>query len=160
MKAHVSVFKKHRWPRPHPINGAFHRAQKPQNIQITLVQVHTPDSRNAHGSTFLSFTLVCRILRLDRSTTPLSRNITQQLRLQDILPLLILLTGLKSFVILPSHRLIALSTSDVSNDMSAGRHVSLAGIARGDVDYIVEEVCFTMLTTKVLKEVSLRHCRS
>lgn len=49
----------------------------------------------------------------------------QQLRLQDVFPLLILLRRLIRLIILPAHCLLALSTHDIPHHMPASRHVAL-----------------------------------
>lgn len=75
----------------------------------------------------------------------------QQLRLQDIFPLLILLTRLIRLVVLPPHRISALSTEDVPHDVPAGRHVAFGGFAQGDVDHGAEEEGFAVLTSEILE---------
>lgn len=79
-------------------------------------------------------------------------DIAQQLRLEYELALLVLLRLLVGFIVLPSHRLPTLPTSDVPHHVAAGRHVSLGGVARRDVDDVVEEVCLAMLAAKILAE--------
>lgn len=63
---------------------------------------------------------------------------TQQLLFQDKLPFLILLTRLVCLVVLPSHRLLALSACDIPNDMSPGSHATLHGFGLRDIDHGVE----------------------
>jgi hypothetical protein len=77
-------------------------------------------------------------------------DIAQQLRLQYKLPLLILLAALKRLIILPPHRLIALSARDIPHDVSARRHIPLGGFACGYVDDVVEQVGFAVLAAEVL----------
>jgi hypothetical protein len=79
-----------------------------------------------------------------------SRYGAQKLTLQDELALLVLLAGLISLVILPSDRLLALSAVNVAYDVAAGGHVALAGLRLCDVDDVIEEVRFAMLTAEVL----------
>lgn len=52
---------------------------------------------------------------------------TQQLCLQDELPLLILLTRLVRLVVLPPHCLLTLSAHYVPYSMPAGGHISICG---------------------------------
>lgn len=75
---------------------------------------------------------------------------TQQLLLQDILPLLVLLARLIRLVIFPSYRLLALPARDIPNHMSSGRHAPFNGFRLDDVDDRVEEECFAMLASKIL----------
>ena len=72
--------------------------------------------------------------------------------LKDILPLLVLLRALVRLVVLPPHRLLALSTKDVADNVSARRHVALVRLASFDVDDVVEEVGFSVLAAEVLVE--------
>jgi hypothetical protein len=81
-----------------------------------------------------------------------SCHIAEQLGLQDVLPFLILFARLKCFIIFPAYRLVALSARNIPHDVSAGRHVPLTGIARRDVDYVVEEVRFAMLAPEILTD--------
>lgn len=74
----------------------------------------------------------------------------QELRLQNKLPLLILLRTFIRLIVLPAHRLLALPAMDISNNVPACRHVTLAGLALGDVDDGVEEVGFAVLAAEVL----------
>lgn len=50
--------------------------------------------------------------------------IAKQLRLENKLPLFILLACLKRLVILPPHRFVALSAGDVADDVPARGHVA------------------------------------
>lgn len=75
---------------------------------------------------------------------------TQQLRLQDEFPLLVLLAGLVSLVILPPHGLLALLTNHIPHLVPAGGHVALDGFGLGGVDDGVEEVGFAVLTAEIL----------
>ncbi len=79
-----------------------------------------------------------------------SCHIAEQFGLQDVLSFLILLGRLERLIVLPAYRLVALSARDIPDDVSACRHVPLASIARCDVDDVVEEVRFAMLTTEIL----------
>lgn len=81
----------------------------------------------------------------------ISIDLTQQLLLQNELPLLILLCILIRLIILPSHHLSTLLTCDITHDMAAGGHVTLAGFALLDVDHGVEEVGFAMLAAEILQ---------
>ena len=85
---------------------------------------------------------------------PLLGDIAQQLCLQDKLPLLILLTAFERLIVLPPHRLIALSARNIPHNMSARCHVALGGFAGCDVYDIIEEVGFAMLAAEVLLAVS------
>ena len=76
-------------------------------------------------------------------------DVAKQLMLQDKLPLLVLLATLVGLVVLPPHRLFALSTLNVSHDVSARRHVALARLASLDVYDCVKEVCFAVLAAEV-----------
>jgi hypothetical protein len=79
-----------------------------------------------------------------------SCHIAKQLSLQDVLSFFVLLARLKCLIILPAYRLVALSAGNISHYVSARGHIPLTGIARRDVDDIVEEVCFAMLATEIL----------
>ena len=61
-------------------------------------------------------------------------NVAKQLMLKDELALLVLLRVLIRLVILPPDNLFALSTLDVADNMTAGRHVAFARLASLDVD--------------------------
>ncbi len=77
-------------------------------------------------------------------------HIAEQLSLQDVLSLLVLLSRLERLVILPAYRLVTLSAGNIPHNVSARSHVPLAGIARRDVDDIVEQVRLAMLASEVL----------
>ena len=53
---------------------------------------------------------------------------TQQFLFQDVLPFLVFLTWLVGFVVLPPHRLLALSASNIPNNMSPGCHATFHSI--------------------------------
>ena len=78
-------------------------------------------------------------------------DITQKLGLQYKLPLLIFLTALKGLIILPPHRLVALSASNIPYNMSASGHVALGGFACGYIYDVVEEVGFAVLAAEILQ---------
>lgn len=94
-----------------------------------------------------------------RCVAPFSGYQAQQLTLENELALLVLLAGLVSLVILPAYRLFALSAMDVTHDVAAGGHVPLVGLGLGDVDYVVEEICFAMLAAEVLDRLAMRRSR-
>jgi hypothetical protein len=77
-------------------------------------------------------------------------HIAEKLSLQDVLSFLVLLSRFERLVVLPAYRLVALSAGNIPHDMSARSHVPLAGIARRDVDNIVEQVGLAMLAPEVL----------
>jgi hypothetical protein len=74
---------------------------------------------------------------------------TQQLRLQNELPLLVLLASLISLVVFPTHRFITLLALNVTHDMSAGGHIPFHCFGLLDVDDGGEEECLSMLSAKV-----------
>lgn len=75
---------------------------------------------------------------MERCLNHASCDITQELRLENKLSLLILLRALVCLIVLPADRLAALSAGDISNDVPACRHVTLVGFARLDIDDAVE----------------------
>lgn len=79
-----------------------------------------------------------------------STNRAQQLRLEDVLPLLVELRLLIGLVVFPAHGLLALTTGDVSDDVPTRCHVAFRGLATVDVDDAVEEEGFAVLTAEVL----------
>ena len=79
-----------------------------------------------------------------------SSDVAQQLGLEDKLALLVLLRRLKGLVVLPADRLLALVARDVADDVAAGGHVALIGVAGVDVDDAVEEVGLAVLAAEVL----------
>lgn len=81
---------------------------------------------------------------------PASIDCTQQLSLQDELPLLILLARLIRLVIFPPHSLPALPAQDVPHNMPASGHVSFRSLSQGDVDDGAEEIGFAVLAAEVL----------
>ncbi|QSZ35208.1 hypothetical protein DSL72_008075 [Monilinia vaccinii-corymbosi] len=81
---------------------------------------------------------------------PLLTNITKQLRLQNKLALLVLLTRLIRLVVFPAHRLVAPLTHDIAHDVSTRSHVAFGGIAGHDIDDEAEEVGFAVLAAEVL----------
>lgn len=85
------------------------------------------------------------------SLSPPLGDITQKLGLQYKLPLLIFLTALKSLIILPPYRLVALSASNIPYNMSAGGHVAFRGFACGYIYDVVEEVGFAVLAAEILQ---------
>jgi hypothetical protein len=80
---------------------------------------------------------------------PRSIHCAQQLALQNILVLLVLLTGLICLVVLPPHRFVALLAHDVPHDVSARRHIPFHGITLSDVDHGGEEEGFAVLAAEV-----------
>jgi hypothetical protein len=76
-------------------------------------------------------------------------DVAEQLVFENKLAFLVLLAALVRLVVLPPHRLFALSTLDVSHDVSARRHVALARLASLDVYDCVEEICFAVLAAEV-----------
>jgi len=81
-----------------------------------------------------------------------SVNLTQQLCLQDELSLLVLLRLLKSFVILPPHRSLALLAHYVSDNVATCGHGTFTGLTFFDVHDSVEEVGFAMLASEVTRD--------
>jgi hypothetical protein len=82
-------------------------------------------------------------------------DIAKKLGFKNKLAFLVLLSCLIRLVVFPANRFFALLTGDIPNDVSAGSHIPLAGLARIDVDDTVEEVGFAMLATKVLFRVHI-----
>lgn len=76
---------------------------------------------------------------------------TQQLRLQDIFPLLVLLARLVGFVVFPTDRLITLLALDVSYNMPAGGHVSFHRFRLLDIDDRGKEECLAMLAAEIAR---------
>ncbi len=89
-----------------------------------------------------------------------SRNITEQLGLKNKLALLVFLRVLIGLVVFPAHRLFALAAGNIADDVSTRRHVSLARLARIDVDNAMEEVGLAMLAPKVLCSREKSPCQS
>jgi hypothetical protein len=77
-------------------------------------------------------------------------DLTQQLLLQNVLALLILLRALVRAIVLPPDHLTALSASNISHQVAAGGHVTLASLTLLDIDDGVEEVGFAVLAAEVL----------
>ena len=80
----------------------------------------------------------------------LSGRKTQQLFFEDELALLVLLRALIRLVVLPSHGLFALPAADIPYHMSTGRHIALSWFACRDIDYVFEQVSFTVLPAEIL----------
>jgi len=76
--------------------------------------------------------------------------LTQQFLLQNVLPFFVLLRAFIRPIVLPSHHLFALSAADVTDDVAASGHVTLACLALLDIHDGIEKVGFAMLATKVL----------
>ena len=74
----------------------------------------------------------------------------QQLRLQDVFPLLVLLIRLIRLIVLPSHRILALPARNIPHYVSASRHVAFCGFALGYIYDGVEEVGFAVLAPEAL----------
>ena len=79
-----------------------------------------------------------------------SVDLAQQLRLQDVFPLLILLGCFIGLVVFPAHRLLALPTCDIPHHVPPGRHIPLHGFGLRDVDDGVEEIGFAVLAAEIL----------
>jgi len=75
--------------------------------------------------------------------------LTQQFLLQNVLPFFVLLRAFIRPIVLPSHHLFALSAADVTDDVAASGHVTLACLALLDIHDGIEKVGFAMLATKV-----------
>jgi hypothetical protein len=74
----------------------------------------------------------------------------QQLRFQYKFTLFILFARLVGFVVFPPHRLSALSTYDVPDDVPSRCHVSLHGLGGFNIDDAGEEEGFAVLAAEVL----------
>jgi len=81
--------------------------------------------------------------------TAISCHIAKQLGLQDILSFLVFLARLECLIVLPAHGLVALSAGNIPHDVSACGHIPLTGIARRDVDDVVEKVSLPMLAPEI-----------
>lgn len=75
---------------------------------------------------------------------------TEKLLFENELALLVFLTALVCLVVFPSYRCLALSTGDITHDVSPGCHASFDSFTLCDIDDIVEEVCFAVLASEVL----------
>ena len=75
----------------------------------------------------------------------------QQLRLQDVFPLLVFLIRLIRLIVLPPHRLLALPARNIPHYVSTGRHVAFCGFALGHIHDGVEEVGFAVLAPEALR---------
>lgn len=71
-------------------------------------------------------------------------------QLNDKLPLLVLLTKLKSLLIFPAQRGVAVLTVDVSDSVKASQQQPLLGRATTHVHHRVEEVGTSLATLKRL----------
>lgn len=80
-----------------------------------------------------------------------SSDLAQQLHLQDEFALLVFLAVLIRLVVLPSHHLFTLPTTDVAHDVLARGHVTFHLLACDDVDNAIEEVGLAMLTAEILQ---------
>lgn len=127
-------------PKPYPAES---KAQK--HLQICSPCLHIP-SHPIHPLVSLPISS-CIEMKGRREALC---DITQQFRLKNELPLLILLTRLKRLIVLPPHRLIALPARNIPHDVPAGCHVAFRGIAGCDVYDAVEEVSFAVLAPEVL----------
>ena len=78
------------------------------------------------------------------------KHLHQQLRLQNVFPLLVLLARFVRLIVLPPHSVLALPARNVPHYVPAGCHVAFCGFALGHVHNGVEEVGFAMLAAKVL----------
>lgn len=79
-------------------------------------------------------------------------NDTEQFLFENKLSLLVLLAALVCLVVLPSYRFLALSAGNIAHNMSTGRHAALYSFAMSNVDNIIEEVCFSVLASEVLRD--------
>lgn len=77
-------------------------------------------------------------------------NLTQQLRLQNEFPLLVLLACLIRLVVFPPHGLLALLAVHVPHLVPTGRHVPLHGFGLRGVYHGVEEEGFAVLAAEIL----------
>lgn len=75
----------------------------------------------------------------------------QELGLEDELALLVLFGRLVGLVVFPADRLLAMPAIDVAHNVAPSGHVALGGFALGDIDDLVEEVGFAVLTAEVLQ---------
>jgi hypothetical protein len=150
----------HSYPERNPLDtGNAETAPTPQCAPLSICSTsHNFCQHDAYASR--SFPLRNSQFILPNSPSPCPppsipqdrhlRDVTQQLRLQNIFPLLIFLTRFKGLVVLPPYRLSALPTGYIPHDMPPCGHVALAGVAGGDVDDVVEEVGFAMLAAEIL----------
>ena len=79
------------------------------------------------------------------------RDNTEQFAFEYVFSLLVLLTGLVCLVILPAHTLVALFAMDIPHHVSPCGHVPLSCFTSPCIDYLVEEVGFTMLAAEVAR---------
>lgn len=83
-----------------------------------------------------------------------SSDIAQQFSLEDKFTLLVLFRRFVSLIVFPTHRLLALATSNIPHDVPTSRHVPLCRVALHDIDHGIEKVRFAMLATKALRNPS------
>ena len=76
--------------------------------------------------------------------------LTHQFHLQYHHALLVLLAGLVSLIVLPADGLVALLAGDVADDVAAGGHAALGGLAGLEVHHAVEQVRLPVLTAEIL----------
>ena len=75
---------------------------------------------------------------------------TQQLCLQDKLPLFVFLAGLVRLVVLPPYSLLALPADDIAYHVATSCHAALYCLRLVDVHDVVEEECLAVLAAEVL----------
>jgi hypothetical protein len=83
---------------------------------------------------------------------------TQKLLFENKLALLVFLAALVCLVVLPSYRFLALSAGDIAHDVSTSRHAALYSLALCNVDDVIEEVCFPVLSSKILNQCVSNGC--
>lgn len=103
-------------------------------------------------------TLCISAIHASGRTASLSIHCTQQLRLQDELPLLVLLASLISLVVLPTHGIVALLALDVTHNVSSRRHVALHRLGLLDVDDGREQKRLTVLPSEIPRDDVVEVC--
>jgi len=79
----------------------------------------------------------------------ISVHLNNQLRLENVLALLVLLARFVSLFVLPAHNTAALLACNVSHVMAPGGHVAVGNFLFFDVDDGVEQVGFAVLTAEI-----------
>lgn len=83
-------------------------------------------------------------------STAISSDIAEKFSFEDEFALLVFLRCLVGLVVLPAHRLFALTTGNVANDVAASCHVALIGSPSIDIDDTMKEIGLAVLATEIL----------
>jgi len=124
----------------------------PESNAVSVPPIDDINEKN-HLSTFiLHLSIICLSFQVSfLHLTPFwfLADVAEQLGLEDELALLVLFAGFVGLVVLPTDCFVALTASDVADNVPACRHVTFARLASRHVHDTVEQIRLAVLAAEV-----------